>query len=336
LAILPGCQHFPYFAGTASEAPRKIYDRNETVVSLDPKHVSGQTVSTAQARDEEKPIAKPPVIVPQQTEVKSPSFGSTGIITLDGPGTNPVAQEFKIPLVDKLPTVEKKIEVEPIVMALDLMLKGRHAEAIKHLSAYEEGKQQLLLRFLPSLVTLVKKRTDDLSTQEVAVLIQQLEAFADDLRPRSELLISRMCYCREVQGFASYKALPDNYAFLTGTQDRIGELVQLYVELKNVTSVRTKEGGYLTKLSCWLELHDSTGKRVPWDKRYEGDETLLARSSRVNDFYSRYGFYVPPLAAGTYKLTIHVKDETNPQQPRQAERSLVFQVTPVASQPPLR
>jgi hypothetical protein len=349
LTILPGCQHIPYFGSTADESPETIRIHEQKRVDTTKSHL----ISTADTREEHnRTVAKPPEGPAQQTGPlsiqplrlapdtdgpKKRHDGGTGIITLE-PGQDPATPKNVGVSVQAAPpqiAAQKKSEYEPIVMALQRMLEGRHQDAIKFLSAYEGDKQELLLRLLPILTTLVNKRVEDLSTQEVGVLNNQLDGLRDTLRPRSELLISRMCYCEEVRGYAWYRALPDNHAFLTGTENRIGELVQLYVELKNIASEPTKEGEFLTKLNCSLELVDSTGKKV-WSKSFDGNETTLRRSARLNDFYSRYGFYVPAVPAGTYQLTLRIADETSPQKRRVAQKSLDFRVTPVATQSPLR
>ena len=234
-----------------------------------------------------------------------------------------------------MPQLEKKGDFEQAVLALQYMLEGRHPEAIKALAAYEADKQELLLRFMPVFVTLIKKRIDDLSSEEVAVMNKQLVTMIDELRPRCELTISKMCYCKDIRGFGSYEALPDHHPFLAGAENRIGEKVQLYNELKNFSSEPTKDGEFLTKLSCTLELHDAAEKKI-WSKSVEGKETTMVRHARLNDFYSRYGFYVPAIPAGTYRLTLHVRDETNPNRVRPASKSIEFRVTPVANQPALR
>jgi hypothetical protein len=349
LTILPGCRHIPYFGSTADESSETNFTHEQMRVDTTKSHL----LSTADAREEHnRTAARPPEALGQQTGPlsiqpfrlapdtdgpKKPPDGGTGIITLET-GLEPATPKNVGVSVQTAPpqiAAQKKSEYEPIVMALQRMLEGRHQDAIKFLSAYDNDKQELLLRLLPPLATIVKKRVEDLSTQEVTVLIGQYQATIDDLRPRGELIVSRMCYCEEVRGYAWYRALPDNHAFLAGTQSRIGELVQLYVELKNVASEPTKEGEFLTKLNCSLELVDSTGKKV-WSKSFEGNETTLRRSARLNDFYSRYGFYVPPVPAGTYQLTLRIADETNSQKRRVAQKSLDFRVTPVATQPPLR
>jgi hypothetical protein len=349
LTILPGCQHIPYFGTTADETSETICTHEQTRVGP----TKSRLISTADAREEHnRTVARPPEALAQQTGSlsiqpfrmapdtdgpKKRHDGGTGIIPPEA-SLEPVLPKNVDVSVQAAPpqiAAPKKNEYEPIVMALQRMLEGRHQEAIKFLSAYENDKQELLLRLLPPLATIVKKRVEDLSTQEVTVLIGQYQATIDDLRPRGDLIVSRMCYCEEVRGYAWYRALPDNHVFLTGTQSRIGELVQLYVELKNVASEPTKEGEFLTKLNCSLELVDSTGKKV-WSKSFEGNETTLRRSARLNDFYSRYGFYVPAVPAGTYQLTLRIADETNPQKRRVAQKSLDFRVTPVATQLPLR
>ena len=182
-----------------------------------------------------------------------------------------------------MPVVEQKGEFEQAVLALQYMLEGRHPDAIKALAAYDADKQELLLRFMPVFVTLIKKRLDDMSSEEVAVLNKQLFRMIDQLRPRSELTISKMCYCKDVFGYGSYNALPDHHPFLAGTENRIGEKVQLYIELKNFASEPTKDGEFLTKLSCMLELHDAAEKKV-WSKRVEAKETALVRRAQSERF----------------------------------------------------
>jgi hypothetical protein len=115
---------------------------------------------------------------------------------------------------------------------------------------------------------------------------------------------------------------------VAGTKDRVGDEVQLYVELRNFNSEKTKDGAYLTKLTCTLELHDAAGKNV-WSRTLDRIET--ARRARLNDFYRNYIFYVPAIPAGTYQLTLQITDETNPEQRRVARESVVFRVTPVAN-----
>jgi hypothetical protein len=346
LTILPGCQHIPYFGSTAGENPKELYDHAPPKPSESSEDVShaGEVIivpnyENSNAKNQALSTAGKLLqgMAREIKEKEKPNEGVTGIVTLE-PGQAPgTLKNVGVELKDPLPqiVVQKKSEFEPIVMALQRMLEGRHQEAIKFLGIYDDDNQELFLRLLPPLTILVKKRMEELSPQDVAVLNKQFQGLIDALRPRSELIVSKMCFCEEVRGYAWYRPLPDNHAFLTSTDSRIGELVQLYVELKNIASEPTKEGEFLTKLNCSLELVDSAGKKV-WSKPFEGNETTLRRSARLNDFYSRLGFYVPAIPAGTYQLTLHITDETNPRQRRVAQKSLDFRVTPVANPPPLR
>lgn len=319
LAILPGCQSFTYF-GKSTPAPENDGTRQRNDTPIYSTASAQETIVQSPA----KPLEPQPTI--ELIQKRKPLEGSTGIVTLELEGDKSAnAQPAPLPQL-----VNDKTEYEPIVLALQRMLEGRHQDAIKQLSAYDGDKQELFLRLLPILSTLVKKRIEDLSTQEVAVLTKQIDGLKDNLRPRSELIVSRMCYCKEVKGFARVLALPDTHAFLAGTPDRFGEQVQVYVELKNFASEPISDGLFMTKLACSLELRDA--KQVVWSKRFDPNETTLRASSRLNDFYSRFGFYTPPLPAGTYQLTLNVSDETNAKNVRVASRTMEFRVTPVANQ----
>jgi len=271
-------------------------------------------------------------------EKKKQNARASSIVTNEAsPEANP-PKLLPIPTSPPLPpVVGKQREYADLVQALQDMLDGRHEEAVKHLRKYDDATQELFLRLLPPLTILVKKRLDDMSPQEITVLIKGLINLRDTLIPRSELTISNMKFCKWVKAYGNYQELPENHAFLTGTADRLGEEVQLYVELSNFESKQTKDGDYLTKLACTLELHDSDGKKV-WAKSVETNKTTHHSRSPMNDFYSNYSFYVDTIPAGTYRLTIRLADETNPdaKQRRVASESLVFRVTPAVSQPPLR
>jgi len=341
LLFLPGCRLFPP-ADYPSEGPPPVKsEHNAQADPIDPltgKPVARQlqSVSAVDLRDPDKPAklrnSDPPYDAgssPVGTDVKKKTpDGISGIVTLE---PRRAADSHVFPAHQPLPMLDKATDFEPVVKAWQCMLEGRHPDAIKHLSAYDNEKQELFLRLLPPLTTLVKKRIQDLTAEEVAVLHKQFTAMLDDLRPRCELQISKMCYCKEVRGFANYDALPDHYPFLGGLADRIGEKVQLYIELKNFASEPTKDGDFLTRLTCSLELTDSTGKQV-WQKRVEGRETTLLRRMRLNDFHARYIFFAPAIPAGTYRLTLYVADETDPARIRRTSRSLEFRVTPVANQ----
>lgn len=264
--------------------------------------------------------------------VSASSAGGT-----DPAGLKPIAGQATGQPLPLIPAVEQKLgkrEHAPFFDAFQSILEGRHQEAIRHLEFYDKGTQEFFLRLLPTLSIFVKNRSiDDLTPAETAVISDQLYGLLAMLRPRSELVVNKMCCCRRIRGYGSYEPLPENHAFLAGSAaDRPGELVQLYVELKNFASEPTPDALFLTKLACTLELHNARGEKV-WSYGFDRNETTHRRQARINDFYSNYSFYVPAIAPGAYQLTIVIADETNPELRRVARKSLEFRVTPVSNTP---
>jgi hypothetical protein len=330
LTVLPGCQLFSPFRG---EQPGPVKD--ERVLISPDNHNKAEDKSTPLHNIETKSIANPSKdIDPLPRE----NWGNS-ITKVDLPAIPPIegataaSHQAPAPLSKELD--KEKREYAPLVKALQCILDGRHEEGIEHLKVYDERTQEFLIQLLPTFTIFVRKGLDDMSAQEVAVLNNQLIGLLATLRPRSELLIDKICFCRSVRGFGAYDALPANHAFLSATKDRPGELVQLYVELKNFASEAGKDGDYLTKLVCSLELQNAKGEKV-WAHTYDRKDTTHPRRTRLNDFFSNYSFYVPELPMGEYKLTIHVVDETIPTHQRRVSRSLSFRVTPVLNHTTLR
>lgn len=330
LAALPGCLQLPCFTSPPSEAAKKIYDHSDSQ-STDYKLAAHEQVgqSTAQLRDEKSTTAKMPDRsikeflptlldpLPKSPEPKKVGAGSGGIITIEN-------QDPK-----GGPTLIQADKREyPLIAALKAMLNKQHDEALQHLRAYDHETQEFILRLAPVLVMVVQRPIKELTPQEIAVVNEQLLNALIQFRSRSELTISKMCFCSEVRGFAAYDPLPDNHAFVAGTKLRLGAEVQLYVELTNFQCEKTKAGDYVTKLAGTLELQDASGKQV-WSRKLERTET--PRRTRLNDFHRVYQFFVPPIPPGTYQLTMQIADETNPEQRRVARESVVFRVTPGAN-----
>lgn len=215
---------------------------------------------------------------------------------------------------------------EPIVEALRSILEGKHNEALTHLRKYDQPTQELFLRLLPVVAQLSKKSLDYLSPAEVAVLNEQLQALLTSLRPRTELTIDRMCFCEWVKGYGEYRPLAEGHVFQAATPSRPGELVQLYIELRNVAS--ELRGEYFeTRLTSTVEIHDPrTDKK--WPLRFNEKEPFRTRTL-LNDFFNVYSFHVPHLPPGTYSLIIQIADETRPDLRRVARRALEFRVSTV-------
>ena len=256
-------------------------------------------------------------------------------VPLPEPSASPVVAQpalFPKPLEPK----QDKSDYAPAIKAIQCMLDEKHQEAIQHLRAYDDSTQEFLLRLLPPLTLFLKRPISEMSPQEIAVLIDQIDGLRWNVRARSELVIGKMCCCKQILGYGWYESLPENHAFLSANRERPGEWVQLYVELKNFASEQTKHGDFETRLSSAIELTNAKGE-VVWSRKFDKNETTLRRRARINDLYSTYRFYVPELPAGKYQLTIQIADETTgADRPRIARKTMDFQVSPIVNQANLR
>jgi hypothetical protein len=160
-------------------------------------------------------------------------------------------------------------------------------------------------------------------------------ALLDTLRPRAELVINKMCFCDSIKAFGVYKPLPEGHVFQAGTRARPGDLVQVYVELRNIGS-EPRDSYHETRLSSYVEICDAQDPRKEplWKYRFADSKQPIRSRSSLHDYYNNYSFYVPPiLPAGSYLLTIRVTDETRPEAPRSARHSLEFHVSSAARVP---
>jgi hypothetical protein len=344
LAFLPGCALFG--GASANDSPRRVYDRREweeahpgtAELQVAPLPVEVPRPPGAERLPQGPPIAIPSVD-PNTMGVDAPgpakrSPGS-GLVTIE-PLFDPTGVQKTAAQGPPSPSLDKGNDLAPLTQAIQYMLDGQHQQAIIALRAYDEETQEFYLSILPLMTILAKTPISKLPPEQLARANDLLLSLRETLRPRSELLVNRMQYCKEIKGFGEYEPLPDNHAFLNATKEHPGELVQIYVELKNFASVRGKDGMYLTKLACSLELHDANDKRVGPPLRFDDKETTYRRSACLNDYHGNFSFYVPPIPAGTYKLILQIADLTIPNERRVTRKSLDFRVTPVANQTTLR
>jgi hypothetical protein len=229
----------------------------------------------------------------------------------------------------KPPVAELPMKFAPVVMALQCILDDHHKDALKHLEAYDAETQKFYLRFLPTLTILARKSIDQLTATEVAMLNEQLQSMLLTLRPRTELVIERMCYCESFKAFGDYTPLPEGHAFVAPSGNRYGEMVSIYVEVRNVASVQQGDS-FETRIVNTIEIRDAAGRRVG-DFAFDEDKKPLRVRSRLNDYGNMLTFPVPPLLPGTYQLVLRVADETIPGARRVAEKTLEFRVSPMGA-----
>jgi hypothetical protein len=213
---------------------------------------------------------------------------------------------------------------EPIVLALRSFLNNKADEARAHLQREDPATQETLRCLTAAVARLAKKPLDQLSPEEVVALQDELKKSQLALRPRAPLVIDKMCFCEWIKDYGVYKPLPEGYEFQPKVNDRPGESVQVYVELRNLAS-QPRGNGYETVLHSTIKIYDSDNKEI-FMRNYPGREGPFRTLTPLPDFYKGYNFFVPTMPPGRYTLTIEVRDVTRPDQPRTASRSLEFRV----------
>jgi hypothetical protein len=192
-------------------------------------------------------------------------------------------------------------------------------EAVALVQKYPAANQDLLLQLLPLVTRLTEGSIDQASPQEMTHIVEMLDGITTQLRGQAPLGIDRICYCKRITRFGEYEAYGEQKAF------RPGELVQLYVELRNVVSEPTGPG-FEIRLASTVEIRDDQG-RVVWrldcPDRNHPDRSPTQR----HDCFASHMFYLPEnFAPGQYTLHVSITDlHTRRRSPAQA--SLAMEVT---------
>jgi hypothetical protein len=195
----------------------------------------------------------------------------------------------------------------PLVAALRALMEKRPDEAMEYLKGYDKVNQEMLLCLLPLAARLGEGGVQQAPAGEVTAILAQLRALERQLAERAALGIDKMCLCRKIEGYGVYEKIPDDWAFAAGVNEQAGELVQVYVELRDFAS-RQQGQGYETCLASTLEIHDYRGNLV-WRRDFP-PQPDRSHSPR-HDYFINYRFCVPPhVPPGSYVLWITVKDLT--------------------------
>ncbi len=227
----------------------------------------------------------------------------------------PVPPPALLPYHDRLPAeplsthAAKESPESPLLTAFRLVLGKKPAEAIDALQGYDKETQEILLALLPLAARLGEGGIDKASPQEIAVLVEQLNSLANQLRGRTALVVEKACFARRIEGFGVYDPLAPNPMFVAGYDGQHGDRSQFYAEVRNVLS---KYDGklYETHLTGRVEIYDSDGQ-CKWGKNLR-DEPTLSLSLR-QDFFVSFRFVPPPgLRPGNYVLALEIHDDTAP------------------------
>lgn len=212
----------------------------------------------------------------------------------------------------------------PLLIALRCYLDKRPAEAIAILGQYEKSNQDLLLCLLPLAAQLADSGPDKTSDKGLGMVLEQLNSMMVPLRTRAPLLIDKMCFCRSIGGYGDYAPLAADHVF------RAGELVRLYVELRNFQSERREiapgQMVYVTELAGRAEIRDFSGKPV-WSQEFNNRDRPDQSQSLRTDYFEHYRFCLPELSPGPYTLWLWVKDVSTKRP--EASRTVDFHVAHV-------
>jgi hypothetical protein len=204
------------------------------------------------------------------------------------------------------------------------MLEGRANAASDVLQPFDPASRELLLALLQLAVPIGEGGLERTSPQQSLALLEQLNRVQAVLRRRAPLSIDKMCFCREVRDFGKYYPLPPDYAFQIGSDGLPGELVQVYVEVRNVIC-RPHGAAFETALKGHVEIHDFRGKCV-W--QHDFDNRPDRSRTPLQDNYVEFHFNVPAglTADSAYTLWVYVKDVEEEGIVKVARRSLDFRV----------
>jgi hypothetical protein len=214
----------------------------------------------------------------------------------------------------------------PLVRALRCILDGRPGGAVEALDRCDPVSREFVLALLQLAAPLGEGGLEHASPQETVALLEQVNKLQSALRQRAPLIIEKMCFCRDIRDFGRYYPLPADYAFQTGSDGLPGELVQVYVEVRNVTC-RSKGNGFETALKGHVEIHDFRGKCV-W--QHDFDNRPDRSRTPLQDNYVEFHFNVPSglPAEAAYTLWVYVRDVEEEGVVKVARRSLDFRVRP--------
>ena len=197
----------------------------------------------------------------------------------------------------------------PVLAALRAFAENHPDRGIDALKGLDRSNQEFALAVIPALVRGAQLNLSAADPQDVAALVEQLQAAAARLEARAALRVDKILFCRQVGGFGRYEPWPEGQPY------RCNGLAELYVEISHLISEPTPKGdGYVTRLVSSLEIRDANGRLIeqtdPNDRRLtvgvaRTERAVLSRSP-LQDFYMVYRIPVPA-QPGVYTVTVEIR-----------------------------
>jgi hypothetical protein len=262
-------------------------------------------------------VSEPPIVPPPpppsdyQSRPAPQPAGLTASVEPDGKRvqfTVAPAVRSKAPAEESpsMPPVPVQPE-SPLVAALRCALQKHPQEAQRLLDKYDKTDRDLLMALMKLTAGIGEKEILKLGAGEMASTLEQLGALTAHLRQRAGLTLDRVCFCRKIEGFGQFEALPSSHPFQPGSEGRPGDRVHVYAELSNFSS-RLNDGQYETTLSSTLKFVDMQNREVD---TLDLGSCVDRCQSRRQDYFLNVQFHVPPkLPAGVYTLHVVVEDQT--------------------------
>jgi len=219
-----------------------------------------------------------------------------------------VSLKVEEPLATSVPLATTAISATEsiLVQSLRAFQSNRPDEAARLLRTLDATNQDVLMSLMPTLTRLGEGSVNALPPDELALMIDRLQTATTILKTKASLRTERVCFCRGVRKFADIDAYEPNHEF------RSGDMVFLYVELKNFTSEpvtaapANQNGSFAIRLGTTLELRDARNTLL-W--KAELPKTDYAQSP-PQDYYHTYRFCVPEkLTPGTYTFWLNIVDK---------------------------
>jgi hypothetical protein len=291
---------------------------------------SGGSLLTLPAEPSDKPaqgVKSPLEKTGQDSSTKGPVLfypAGSKVPDLIPTSCNPPVSPQRIEFTQTKPPEPPEAPEEALLAALRYFLDNKADKAVEVLKKYDKANQDLLLRLLPVLVEMthnLREAQPNVFTQ----LADNLERAREPLVPRAELLIDNMAYCERIQDFGRYVPLEQVHVFHPSTHERPGDLVQVYVEVTNLSSVqRPGSRCFETRVESTVDIRAVNDKHLGWHYDFNDKTRVIVSQTQRHDFYNNYSFYVPNIPAGRYILTIHITDCITR---RKTQRSLPFVVS---------
>jgi hypothetical protein len=240
-----------------------------------------------------KPLAHQPIADPDLTEIAPPT--PQPLQLTEPPSSAPVLAD------------------PPLVAAVRAYLDNRPDLALEHLRALDKPNQELMLQLIPAFVQAARMNLAQPSSVDVGMLVAQLEAPNSPLAAlaaKAPLFVDKAMFCRDIRGFGRYTPFQDQATLKTG------QIVFLYVELRNTPSVRTATAAdgevFETALDCTLQIQDARGGVVElFDQKAMKLVPILHDPKRdltrspIRDYFIAFQFPVP-VKPGDYAVTVGV------------------------------